>query len=61
VKYLPKTDQGRSLLLGLVLISLGLAIGLPPLALWGPGAGLVVPGAIFLFLTFATQPPEIDA
>lgn len=57
MKYLPKTDQGRSLLLGLVLISIGLAVGLPPVALWGPGSALFVPGAIFLVLTFATQPP----
>jgi hypothetical protein len=59
-RFIPTTDQGRALLLGLVLISVGLAVGLPPLALWGPGAALVVPGAIFLFLTFFATAPEGD-
>lgn len=41
-------------LLGLALVSLGLAIGLPPVALYGPGAALAVPG--FLVLIYAVLP-----
>jgi hypothetical protein len=55
---LPETDNGRALLLGLVLTSLGLLVMLPPVALWGPGAAMLVPGAIFVFLAFITPPPE---
>lgn len=51
----PGTPEG-AVMLGLLLLGVGLGIGLPPLALWGPGAGLAVPGllmiAISLGLTF---------
>lgn len=35
-------------LVGLLALAVGLAIGLPPLSLWGPGAGLAVPGALLI-------------
>lgn len=54
----PTTERGRAMLVGLVLIAIGLAIGLPPLALWGPGAGLSVPGALIFALAFITPPDE---
>lgn len=46
------------MVLGIVLIALGLAIGLPPLALWGPGAGLAVPGALVFALSIVTPPED---
>lgn len=55
-RLVPETDGGRALLLGLLLISAGLAIGLPPLALWGPGAALFVPGLILTILAFMPTP-----
>ena len=60
-RFLPQTDNGRALLVGLVMLMFGLAIGLPPLALWGPGAAFVVPGVLFVFLALVTPsegPPE---
>jgi hypothetical protein len=61
-RWIPETDKGKAFLVGLVCISIGLAIGLPPLALWGPGAALAVPGGLLLLLAFiATPPPEADA
>lgn len=54
---IPTTDRGRAILGGLILLAIGLAIGLPPVALWGPGAGLAVPGGI-VFVLAAIQPPE---
>ena len=53
----PTTERGWSMVVGLVLLAVGLAIGLPPLALWGPGAGLAVPGALVFGLSLIT-PPE---
>lgn len=39
---------------GLIALSLGLAIGLPPVALYGPGAALAVPG--LLLILYAVLP-----
>lgn len=35
-------------IIGLVALSIGLGIGLPPLALFGPGAALAVPGGLLI-------------
>ena len=53
---LPDTDNGRALLLGLVLLAAGLLLAWPP-------AALIVPGALLVFLSFRTPPsgPEGDA
>jgi hypothetical protein len=55
----PSTDRGVAMIVGLLLMAVGLAIGLPPLALWGPGAALAVPGTL-LFLLAVVTPPEAD-
>lgn len=55
----PKTERGRAMLAGLVLVALGLTIGLPPVALWGPGAGLTVPGLIVFALAIRTPPEAV--
>jgi len=54
---IPTTPRGRALVVGLLLLAVGLTIGLPPVALWGPGAGMAVPGAI-VFILALIQPPE---
>lgn len=54
----PTTERGRAMLAGLLLLAIGLTIGLPPLALWGPGAGLAVPGALVFALAFITPPDD---
>lgn len=54
---MPTTERGRAIAVGLLLVAIGLAIGLPPLALWGPGAGLAVPGGVIFGLA-VIQPPE---
>lgn len=41
----PETDAGRSLLVGLALLFVGLFLAWPPLA-------FIVPGALFILLTF---------
>lgn len=41
-RLLPSTDAGRSLLLGMVLLAVGLFLAWPPLAFIVPGALLVV-------------------
>jgi hypothetical protein len=51
----PKIDPNTLLAgIGLVLLSLGLAVGLPPAALYGPGAALAVPGC--LLIVYAVLP-----
>jgi hypothetical protein len=54
---IPTTGRGRAIVAGILLIAAGLAIGLPPIALWGPGAGLAVPGGL-LFLLANSMPVE---
>lgn len=54
---IPTTDKGRALLVGLVMLTVGLSVALPPVALWGPGIGLAVAGAILVVLSLTT-PPE---
>lgn len=45
----PAIDLNTALAIcGLVALAIGLSIGLPPLSLWGPGAGLAVPGALLI-------------
>jgi hypothetical protein len=58
---IPQTDNGRTLLAGIVLLAAGLFVGLPPLALWGPGAALAVPGALFVLIAFIAPAPPEDA
>lgn len=55
---LPATDRGWAMVVALVMIGLGVAIALPPAALWGPGFGLAIPGALVLILAVLT-PPEV--
>lgn len=55
----PRTERGRVMLIGILLLGFGLAIGLPPVALWGPGAGLAVIGGLLLALAVHT-PPDPD-
>lgn len=57
----PTTDRGWALVVGLIALALGLGIGLPPIALWGPGAALAVPGALLFVLAVLTppEPPEV--
>lgn len=51
----PSMDQNTVLaLLGLFALALGLGIGLPPVALLGPGAALAVPGV--LLIVYAVLP-----
>lgn len=51
----PAIDPNTALaLVGLVALALGLAIGLPPVALFGPGAALAVPGS--LLIVYAVLP-----
>lgn len=51
----PAVDTNTALaLLGLLALALGLCIGLPPVALLGPGAALAVPGA--LLIVYAVLP-----
>lgn len=57
----PTTERGRVILTGLILLAVGLAIGLPPIALWGPGAGLAVPGALLFGLALVTPPETPEA
>lgn len=55
----PTVDPNTALALaGLVLLALGLAIGLPPIALLGPGAALAVPGA--LLIVYAVLPDRAE-
>jgi hypothetical protein len=56
---IPSTDRGRAMIVALLMIGLGLAVALPPVALWGPGFGLVVPGALVLLLALLTPPDEV--
>lgn len=45
----PAIDTNTALaLVGLVALAIGLGIGLPPLALWGPGAAFAVPGSLLI-------------
>lgn len=59
----PTTDRGWAIVLGLLAIAAGLGIGLPPLALWGPGAALAVPGGLIFALAIRTPPvpPEVPS
>lgn len=51
----PSVDTNTVLaLVGLVALSVGLAIGLPPVALYGPGAAFAVPGV--LLIAYAVLP-----
>jgi hypothetical protein len=43
---------------GLLALSIGLAIGLPPIALLGPGAALAVPGC--LLIAYAVMPDRAE-
>jgi len=55
----PSIDPNTALaLVGLVGLALGLCIGLPPVALLGPGAALAVPG--FLLIVYAVLPDRAD-
>lgn len=45
----PRIDTDTALALGgLVALAIGLLVGLPPIALLGPGAALAVPGALLI-------------
>lgn len=51
----PSIDPNTALaLVGLLALALGLCIGLPPVALLGPGAALAVPGC--LLIVYAVLP-----
>lgn len=54
----PRTERGRALLAGLVMLAFGLAIGLPPLAILGPGVGIAVAGGLVFILAIRTPPDE---
>ncbi len=41
-RFLPATDEGRSLLVGMILLAIGLFLAWPPLAFIVPGALLVI-------------------
>jgi hypothetical protein len=55
---IPSTANGRALATGLLLLTVGLGVALPPVALWGPGLGSAVLGAILVLLAFITPPEE---
>lgn len=55
----PAVDPNTVLaLVGLFALSIGLAIGLPPIAFLGPGAALAVPGC--LLIAYAVMPDRAE-
>lgn len=45
-------------LVGLVALAVGLLVGLPPIALLGPGAALAVPGALLILYAVLPDRPS---